>query len=89
MSLGGLVSRFSDGLNGEFFTDFADEFFGGKAVQVFYNSVVIHYFKLIAGEKHGKKTVKFLAAVIIGELLSAFKTDLNGGGGSVMTVGNV
>ena len=76
-------------MNIKIFLHKSGKFFKGRAVQILYNTVVIHNFKLVVGESHCKKIIKFIIASVSGIFLSAQLSYLNGRGTSVMTVGNI
>ena len=71
MSGFGLISLFADGFNGEFFADFFNKLLFAHAVQIFYDTVIVHDFKLVAGKENRKEIIEFLIARVVRELLSA------------------
>ena len=66
-----------------------EEFGGREAVEVAHHAVVVDNFEVGGGEGHGEEVVVFLVALVVGIEAGFLVSDEGGGGGAVVSVGDV
>ena len=85
----GVIYLFPFFLYDEVFCQLGKKFFFAQAVQVFHHAVVIYDMQLRGGKAYGKEIVIFLVSSVMGILAGFLCSDQSGGGGAVMSVGNI
>lgn len=85
----GVIYLFPFFLYDEVFCQLGKKFFFAQAVQVFHHAIVIYDMQLRGGKAYGKEIVIFLVSSVMGILAGFLCSDQSGGGGTVMSVGNI